>query len=229
MDLEYRAIDRERTPFGLLELRHYRAATGEEGYEITLDGAFLMASHGSHAERAMAGLAYDRLGERRDGLTVLVGGLGAGHTLRAVLDLDGVDRVVVCEIGAQVVEWNRRWFADANGQAVDDPRVEIEIADVTAVLQAARESFDLVLLDVDNGPGWLASPSNARLYGASGLASVRAALRPQGVAAVWSPAPNPTFESEVAAAGVGFERVDTTELGRREREPGSTIYLLRSS
>jgi len=229
VDLEYRAVDREPTPHGLLELRHYRAPTGEEGYEITLDGAFLMATHGCHAERAMAGLAYERLGGRREGIAALVGGLGAGHTLRATLDLDGVERVVVCEIGARVVEWNRRWFADANGRAVDDPRVEIDIADVTHLLQAAPRSFDLVLLDVDNGPGWLASPSNARLYEATGLASVRAALRPGGVAAIWSPAPNSPFESEAAAAGIGFERVDTAELGRVEGEPGSTIYLLRSA
>ncbi len=227
MDLEYRSVDREHTPLGWLELRHYRAPTGEEGFEITLDGAFLMATHGSHAERAMARLAHERLGGRRGDLTALVGGVGAGHTLRAVLDLDGVDRVVVCEIGARVVEWNRRWFADVNRRAVDDPRVEIEIADVTDVLRAAPGAFDLVLLDVDNGPGWLASASNARLYDAAGVATVRAALRPGGVAAVWSPAPNPTFESEADAAGVDLERVDTTSLGRLENEPGSTVYLLR--
>ncbi len=227
MDLEYRVIDREPTPLGLLELRHYLAPTGEEGYEITLDGAFLMATHGSHAERAMAGLAYDRLGERRDGLAALVGGLGAGHTLRAVLDCDGVDRVVVCEIGARVVAWNRRWFAGANARAVDDPRVEVEIADVADVLRAAPGAFDLVLLDVDNGPGWLVSPANARLYDAAGLATVRAALRRGGVAAIWSPAPNPTFEAAADMAGVELERVDTTAIGRLENEPGSTVYLLR--
>ncbi len=58
--IEYEEIDREVTPLGELVLRHYRAATGEEGYEILIDGAFLMASHGSYAERAMAGLAHAR-------------------------------------------------------------------------------------------------------------------------------------------------------------------------
>ena len=66
--------------------------------------------------------------------------------VRFDLDLDDVARVIVCEIGARVVEWNRRWFADANGRAVDDPRVEVAIADVADVLRAAPGSFDLVLL-----------------------------------------------------------------------------------
>ncbi len=221
MEIEYREIDRELTPLGELVLRHYRADTGEEGYEILIDGAFLMASHGSHAERAMAGLAHALLPSNRENLTVLVGGLGAGHTLRATLDLAGVERVIVAEIGARVVEWNRRYFAEANGCSVDDPRVEIRVADLARVIDTDPSTFDLMLLDVDNGPGWLAAPANAGLYTSHGVTRCRRALRPGGVLAVWSPQPNPGFEATLRDI---FPTVDV-ETTKAPDEPPSTIYL----
>ena len=221
MEIEYREIDSEETPLGVLTLRRYRAETGEEGFEILIDGAFLMASHGSHAERAMAGLAHRRLPPERRDLTVLVGGLGAGHTLRSALDLAGVGRVVVAEIGARVIEWNRRFFADANGRAVDDPRVEIVIDDLARVIDDHPAAFDLMLLDVDNGPGWLAAPDNAALYTADGVRACLRALRPGGVLAVWSPQPNPAFEATLRGV---FTTVDAESTSTPD-EPSSTIYL----
>jgi spermidine synthase len=221
MDIDYREVDREATALGELVLREYRAETGETGHEILLDGAFLMASHGSHAERAMAALAHRRLPGVADGLRVLVGGLGAGHTLRAALDLPDVARVVVAEIGARVVDWNRRYFAAANGDAVDDPRVGIVIDDLARVIDARPGAFDLMLLDVDNGPGWLAAAGNARLYTSEGLDACRRALRPGGVLAVWSPQPNPTFETALREV---FPVVEA-ETTSAPDEPPSTIYV----
>ena len=221
MEIEYLEIDREETPLGVLTLRRYRAETGEEGYEILIDGVFLMASHGSHAERAMAGLAHRRLPPERRDLTVLVGGLGAGHTLRAALDLPGVRRVVVAEIGAKVVDWNRRHFADVNGHAADDPRVEFVIDDLARVVDQSPTTFDLMLLDVDNGPGWLAAPGNAALYTTDGVRSCLRALRPGGVLAVWSPQPNPAFEATLRGV---FTTVDA-ETTDDPDETSSTIYL----
>lgn len=221
MEIEYEVVDREETPLGELVLRRYRAETGESGYEILLGGSFLMASHGSHAERAMAGLAHARLPTGTDDLSVLVGGLGAGHTLRAALDLPGVRRVLVAEIGAKVIEWNRRFFSRANGSAVDDSRVEIITNDLAHVIEEHPGAFDLMLLDVDNGPGWLASPGNARLYTSPGVEACRRALRRGGVLAVWSPQPNPDFESTLHSVFPTIE-IETTHT---PDEPPSTIYL----
>lgn len=223
MEIDYRDIDSEQTPLGTLVLRRYRASTGEEGYEILIDGAFLMASHGSHAERAMAGLAHTRLGSGAKTLTVLVGGLGAGHTLRAALDLANVNRVMVAEIGAKVVDWNQRFFAEANGHAVEDPRTEIRIADLADVIDANPETFDLLLLDVDNGPGWLAAPDNAGLYTIGGTAACRNALKPGGVLAVWSPQPNAEFEAILREVFPTVEIETTTAPD----EPASIIFLAR--
>lgn len=225
MEIRSVTIDSENTPLGRLELRRFEAETGEVGYEILIDGAFLMASHGCHSERAMARLAHERLRDCPEGTTVLVGGLGAGHTLRAVLDLPGIQRVVVAEIGRKVEAWNRRWFAPFNGDAVDDPRVEVVVADVLQVIQDSPGAFDLVLLDVDNGPGWLAAPGNAALYDVAGLRACRASVRPGGVLAVWTPDRNEVLGSALTAAFGEVEAVDTSSEGRCEREPGSVVYL----
>jgi spermidine synthase len=58
-----------------------------------------------------------------------------------------------------------------------------DVAD--ALREAPPASLDAVLLDVDNGPGFLVAPANARLYDDGGLAAAAAALAPGGVLAVW--------------------------------------------
>lgn len=226
MHLEYQEIDREQTALGELTLRQYRTETGDTGYEIRLGGNFLMASHGAHSETAMAALAHARLRRPVRDLRVLIGGLGAGHTLRATLDLPGVTRVTVAEIGAKVPEWNRRYFREVNGGAVDDPRVEISIADVAEVLRRSPGAFDLLLLDVDNGPGWLAAMGNAALYEREGMRCCRQALTPGGVAAVWSPKPNPQFRQTLLEVFSVAEELDTTAIGKPLNEPGDIVYLV---
>jgi spermidine synthase len=225
MELTFTEIDHDDTPFGRLTLRRYDTEAGESGHEILLDGSFLMASHGSHSERAMAALAHAWLPKDARKIRVLVGGLGAGHTLRAALDLAHIETVEVAEIGAKVVDWNRRYFAAANGGAVDDPRVSVVVADVREVLTRAAEPYDLILLDVDNGPGWLATPSNTRLYERRGMADCARALSDRGVLAVWSPQPNRRLETVLEKVFQTWRAVTTTELARRSGEPSSVVYL----
>ena len=225
VQLTYEDIDRDDTPLGELTLRRYTAETGEVGYEIRLGGNFLMATHGAHSERLMAELARGKLARAPRRLRVLVGGLGAGHTLRAALDLPGVSRVVVAEIGSKMATWNRRYFAAANGDAVDDPRVEVRVADLLDVLRGSPATFDLLLLDVDNGPGWLAAEGNAELYEIDGVHACRDALRPGGAMAVWSPGPNDAFLTTLESVFPQVEVVDTTAIGRELGEPGDVIYV----
>ncbi len=225
MEIEVEVIDSEVTSFGLLELARYRAPDGQTGYEILIDGAFLMASHGSASERAMAVIARARLEPDRTGVRVLIGGLGAGHTLRAVLDQRGVTHVVVAEIGARVVDWNRRYFNEVNGAALDDPRVVIVVGDVLEVIRNTPAAWDMILLDVDNGPGWLAAPVNAALYDPTGLSAARAALRPGRVLAIWSPGVNRELEGVLGRVFSDVEAVGTEAFSRPEGEPPNVVYL----
>lgn len=194
-------LGRERAPGGG-EL--VLARRGEE-YSIRVDGYELMSSRAHGSEEELARLACDRIrGVARP--QVLVGGLGLGYTLRAALDaLPPTGKVFVAEIVPAVIAWNRGPLAPLCRHPLDDPRVVIEPRDVALVVSAAAARFDGILLDVDNGPTSLTLPANAGLYGASGLAAARRALRPGGVLAVWSAAPHKGFAERLRRAGLTAE------------------------
>ena len=172
---------------------------------IRVDGRDLMTSraHGSEEELARLGCSDARARPRP---RVLVGGLGMGFTLRAALDLlPAQAEVVVAELVAAVVEWNRGPLAHLAGQPLDDPRVTIAVTDVGALLRQPGPRFDAILLDVDNGPQGLTRRANHALYGSAGLDTARRALVPGGCYALWSAAPDRDFPRRLARAGFAVE------------------------
>ena len=190
-----------RTPDGT-DLRLTRHSSE---YVILANGQSLMSSRMHGSEEALATLGC-RLARLLDAPSVLIGGLGMGFTLRAVLDLlPARGRVVVAELMPAVVEWNRGPLGPLADHPLKDPRVQLELGDVAATLRANPASFDAVLLDVDNGPTALTATANARLYDNQGVATARAALRPNGVFAVWSAQQNRKFEQRLHYCGFAVE------------------------
>jgi spermidine synthase len=178
-------------------------------YVINASGRSLMSSRMSGSEEALATFACARA-TTIEAPCCLVGGLGMGFTLRAALDLLPADAtVVVAELVAGVVEWNRGPLAPLAGHVLRDRRVVVEVADVLDVLRANPGRFDAVLLDVDNAPAAFTTASNARLYEDAGLAVLRASLSPEGIAGVWSAHEDRRFEQRLRYAGfrVRVERV----------------------
>ena len=169
-------------------------------YVIKVDGRDLMASDAHGSEEAMAALACHGL-EREDQPRVLVGGLGMGFTLRAVLDaLSPAARVTVAELSPELAAWNRGPLALLAGRPLDDPRVALSLGDVGELLRASRAAWHAVLLDVDNGPVAL-TPGNETLYTVAGLEVARRALRPMGRLVVWSAFDDRGFTHRLRQAG----------------------------
>ncbi len=167
-------------------------------YVIRSGGHVLMSSrvHGSEEAMASAGCNGAPNGH------VLVGGLGLGYTLRAVLDLlSPKGRVTVAEISPAIVEWNRGPLAELAGRPLEDPRVKVETRDVRGLLAQSGGAFDAILLDVDNGPAALARKGNAALYVAEGISAARAALKPRGVLVVWSAGPDSRYLGRLEQGG----------------------------
>jgi spermidine synthase len=190
-------IDTTRVPGADVELRLMRR--GAE-FSMMLGQNELMNSRLSGSEEALATLACRRIdGVQRPHL--LIGGLGMGFTLRAALAvLDTQARITVAELVPAVIAWARGPMADIFGDCLSDPRAVIREADVVDVIKASPSAFDAILLDVDNGPEALIRKANDALYDRKGLQSIRRALRPGGILAVWSSGPNAAFSKRLGSA-----------------------------
>jgi spermidine synthase len=193
----------------------------DEEVVIRIGGVVLMTSRTHGSEEAMAEAA---LGDRRSD-AVLVGGLGLGFTLRAVLDRGGPRmEVTVAELLAPVIAWNRGPVAELAARPLDDSRVTVFEGDVRAVVRRSPEAFDAILLDVDNGPQGLTRAGNAELYGRRGLEELRAALRPKGRLVVWSAGPDARFEQRLVEAG--FSSAGSRPVPARKGAGGQHVLFL---
>jgi spermidine synthase len=218
MTRPWHTIARVDTAEGALELRQRGAAD----FLITIAGRVLMTSQARRSEEALATLPLRDRVPRTPIARVLIGGLGMGYTLRAALDLLPSDaRVTVVELNPDVARWCRGPLAPLTDGAASDARVTIDIADVRDHLaRAPRGSYDAILFDLYEGPHAATQSPDDPLYGPSALLRARAALRSDGVFAVWSEEPDARFERRLADAGF---RVEKHRAGRGGR--AHVVYL----
>jgi spermidine synthase len=194
----WKIIDSVATEAGTLELRQ----RGEQDFLITVGGLVLMNSAAHRSESALGRLACGRL-RQHPSPRVLVGGLGMGYTLKAVLDLlPATGRVVVAELNPVVVTWCRGPLARLTECAAADPRVTVKIVDVADLIRGhVGECFDAIILDLYTGPDAHSHKRDDPLYGSAAIAGTRAALRPGGVFAVWGENYDAGFAKRLHAAG----------------------------
>lgn len=226
---------REQTPWGELVLRIEGGA--RPVVRLILEGTFLMDSESVASERALAhrGLArwreFSGRPRAKASPRVLVGGLGFGITLRAALESQAAS-VVVVELFEPLIGWNRTHLAALDGRALADPRVRCLRGDLIELLASGgplADPFDLMLLDIGNGPSWLSREENAALYSADGLPRVVVRLNPDGTAVFWATERASDFEAcltQASAAGRiewGWEEV-AAEPARGQRVPPDILY-----
>ncbi len=208
MSKSWQILDRRDSPDGALELRR-RDATD---FLICLDGRVLMNSRASRSEEELGRRPCTGLSA---GARVLVGGLGMGFTLRAVLDaLPADSRVTVVELHPIVAEWCRGPLAPLSKQSLEDPRVTLVVGDVAdRIREAAKDEtfYDAIVLDLFEGPHAGTDAKADPLYGRRAIAATWRALSPGGVLAVWSEARDEGFESRLKARGF---RVESHRPGR---------------
>jgi spermidine synthase len=213
------------SPRGEVLLRRRRDAdAADEVIELRVNGVFVMDTVHTSSEVLLAQLSLERLEQP---VRVLVGGLGLGFTLRALLQDARVSSVVVAEIEPAVAEWVRAGLVPPAAGVLDDARVCLQVADVAQMVHAAAEdSFDLLLLDVDNGPGQLVHQSNAGLYAGPFLAECARVLAPGGRLAVWSAERSGELEE---ALGVGFDAVVSERVPVRLQSRNTEYWVARGT
>lgn len=219
-------LARETTPQGEIQLQQWIETDSPDQpvYEIIFNGVFLMASYNERAEKALATLALEPLAEERQAMQALIGGLGMGYTLQAALDYDGIQAVDVVEIEEHIIRWAKRFFGELNGHALADPRVRLIQMDLGDYLFQTEETYDAIILDVDNGPTWLALESNQRLYERPTLARMKDLLTEGGVLTVWAAEKCPDFQKRLEEVFGQAEEITIQEMDRRGRPTDYFIY-----
>ncbi len=208
--IPWELLDRTTVPGGDEILSLFRR--GEE-FSIRVDGCELMNSRVHGSEDSLAELVCARLADRL-GPQVLIGGLGMGYTTAAALNSLG-DRamILVAELVPSVVAWNRGVLAGLAGYPLKDRRVTVREVDVGLILKTAKQAYDAIILDVDNGPEGLSRTGNDRLYSRDGLHAAYTALKPSGVLAVWSAGPDKDFAQLLRRTGFRVEEVTVRARG----------------
>lgn len=201
--------------------------------ELVVDGVFAMDSAHTATEAALAELALHDLSARDTSVQdwdVVVGGLGLGFTTARLLDHPRVRTVRVVELHAALVGWVRDGVVPSFDRAdgvLTDPRVRVQVGDVLDAVPALPPgSVDAILLDVDNGPGFLVHEANAAVYRPDFLAAAARALRPGGVLGIWSADPAPGLVTRLEQA-CGPCREVTMEVLRDGRRLEYAVYLSR--
>ena len=159
------------------------SARGFDDVRLFLDGDLQFAS--SDERRYHEALVHPALlpGAR----SVLVLGGGDGLALREVLRHDAVERVVEVELDPAVLELARTdpRMVRANEGSLDDPRVELVVADAMAWLRTADEVFDAIVVDLPDPD----APATAKLYSQEFYGLAAQALAPGGRMVVQSGSP----------------------------------------
>ncbi len=219
---------RAESPRGEIVLRERRdpeTAPGSPGVlELRVNGVFVMDTLETSSEKGLATAALQHVEAPRD---VVIGGLGLGFTLHEVLADQRVERLVVVEIEDALAQWMRDGTVPHGPAYLADERVSVMIADIrTAVAEATPDAYDLVLLDVDNGPGFLVYDDNAAVYQRDFLCQTLSCLRQGGALVIWSASESPALHAEMEAVFGNVVAVPY-EVSLQSRDEQYWIYLSR--
>jgi spermidine synthase len=108
-----------------------------------------------------------------------------------------------------------------------DERANPVVADIgVALVEAADDSYDLLLLDVDNGPGYLVHEANAALYEPPFLVEARRLLRPGGALVIWSAERSPALEGTLEEV-FGAAEARAYDVRLQERDEQYWLHVAR--
>ncbi len=200
-----------------------RLEGGAPVLELRVNGVFVMDTHETRSEEALAAAALAQLATPYD---VLVGGLGLGFTAREVLLDPRVRRLVVVELEEALV----RWLADGtvpHGPALlADDRLEVRPPTWPPCWSrpTRRRTTWCCSTSTTARTSWCTRRTRPSTSGGSWPRRDRAETG--GAVAVWSSSPSPRLEVELAAV---LDEVEALPVPVRlqSREETYWLYLAR--
>lgn len=145
-----RLLERLRTPHQEIEVWD----TPRFGRLFRLDGCFMTSERDEfHYHENLAHVAA--IPHPAPARALIIGG-GDGGSAEELLKHPTMKRIVIVELDAGVVDIARRYLYAVHAGALDDPRVELRIADgldYVAGKQGEGEQFDLIVLDLTDPVG----------------------------------------------------------------------------
>jgi len=128
--------------------------SASHGRVMLLDGVVQITEADEFVYQEM--IAHVPLLAHGDARHVLIIGAGDGGVLKRVLQHRTVERAVMVEIDGEVIRLARAHLPAIGGEAWDDRRAEVLVADgIEHVAKVAPESYDVVIVDSTDpaGPG----------------------------------------------------------------------------
>lgn len=231
--MTYTEVARAESERGEIVLRERRqpddagdsAAGAPVVLELRVNGIFVMDTLENSSEKGLATAALKLVGTPR---SVIVGGLGLGFTMHEVLGDNRVEKLVVVEVEDALVQWMRDGTVPHGPSYLADERLTVMTADIlVAMAEADPAAYDLVLLDVDNGPGFLVYDNNAAIYEREFLDLTRTRIRPGGALVIWSAAESPPLREAMNEA-FGNAVAIPYEVPLGDRAEHYWLYLSRA-
>jgi spermidine synthase len=165
------------------------AETTHHGRVLLNDGAFMLSERDERIYHEM--IVHVPMSVHPSASRVLIIGGGDGGTAREVLRYKDVQRVVMVEIDALVVEASRK-FLPVTADALSDKRLDLKIDDGVTYMRDSQEQFDVILID-STDPNGAAQP----LFGPEFYSNVVKRLAPGGIVAAQGE--SPFYELEMQA------------------------------
>ncbi len=187
-------------------------------YEIIFNGTFLMATCNGDSEKLLVRWAIEAADSPK---AVLIAGLGVGFSLAEAQNHKMIDRITVVEIEQKIIEWNRTYLSKFSEGALNQSKVDVVNEDFIHWMASSKEKYDVICLDIDNGPDWVVIEDNNKLYSDRGIHNLLKLMNESGAISFWSAARSDRFEEGLKKY---FNGVYVKEVSHGSGEP-DYIYL----
>jgi spermidine synthase len=144
------------------------------GWVLALDGTIQLTEADEPIYHEM--MVHVPLLTHENPTSVLIIGAGDGGILRETLKHPSVQRALLVEIDASVVERSKKYLPKVSNGAFDDPRAEVVIQDAAEFIKSTAESFDVIICDSSDPTGPSAVLFTNEFYG-----NCKARLRVGGI------------------------------------------------